>query len=111
MFNLTKCTFERLPDPKGYLSPANQRVTPLPRRNHLSVLIGHHMVVIGGLNDYQNALNDVMSLDLIKQEWACINENKPLTDAPDVPIKMVRKEKVIDNKLMIAYTTKRRHET
>lgn len=52
------------------------------------------MLVIGGLNDYQHALNDVMSLDLMKQEWACISENKPLTEAPDVPVKMIRRSKL-----------------
>ena len=41
-------------------------------------MIGNHMIIFGGIDDFQSVLNDVVSFDLINNKWSTIYENDKL---------------------------------
>jgi hypothetical protein len=49
------------------------------RRNHIAHVIGHYMLVFGGVDLDDNLLGDLWSLDLITMDWHTVEErgNKP----------------------------------
>lgn len=55
---------------------------PVPRRNHIACVINDHMIIYGGLDDWQLPLNDIASLDLKRKYWTPINKLTPLSNVP-----------------------------
>lgn len=46
------------------------------------------MIVYGGLNDFQQPMNDIISLNLKTREWTAINKSTPLNGEPKVDFKV-----------------------
>lgn len=42
-------------------------------------MLGNHMIVYGGIDDFQQVLNDVISFDLSVGKWTTIYENEQNT--------------------------------
>ena len=63
------------------------RMQPDNRRNHIAELIGNDLVIMGGINENNEILNDVYSLNLnfpfgIKERWKEVNITTENLDTP-----------------------------
>jgi hypothetical protein len=79
-------TTEVLADPKPFKDSNGHFIVPEGRRNHLAFALGNNMIIIGGLNDYQLPLNDIVALEYGKRQWNVLYPSKPLekkTHRPD----------------------------
>ena len=47
------------------------------------------MIIIGGLNDYQHALNDIVVLEYAKKRWNFLYHGEELKKRAPAPEKMV----------------------
>lgn len=45
---------------------------PVGRRNHVAAIFNNHMIVYGGMDDFQKNINDVSCLDLKSRKWTRI---------------------------------------
>ena len=68
-----------------YKPPISYRIQPEYRRNHIAELIGNDLVIMGGINENNEVLNDVHSLNLnfpngVKERWKEVD----ITNAGDV---------------------------
>lgn len=61
MFDLHSCTWESC----RVINDRYSDVIPQERRNHVACLLNEHMLVFGGINGFNQHLNDVNSFDLI----------------------------------------------
>ena len=55
---------------------------PVSRRNHIACVLNDHMIIYGGMDDWQVPLNDIASLDLNRKSWKQINKLTPLFNEP-----------------------------
>lgn len=44
--------------------PVERSPAPVARRNHVAGMLNDHMIIYGGIDNYQKNLNDVVSIDL-----------------------------------------------
>ena len=68
-----------------YKPPISYRIQPEYRRNHIAELVGNELIIMGGINENNEILNDVHSLNLnfpngIKERWKEVD----ITNAGDV---------------------------
>lgn len=45
-----------------------------PRRNHVAAVVGKHMLVYGGIDNYGNLLSDLKALNLVTMRWQTCSE-------------------------------------
>jgi hypothetical protein len=63
------------------------RIQPDNRRNHIAELIGNDLVIMGGINENNEILNDIYSLNLnfpngIKERWKEVNLSTENMETP-----------------------------
>ena len=56
----------------GHCLEEERSPVPVARRNHVAGMLNDHMIIYGGIDNYQKNLNDVASLNLTNGKWTTI---------------------------------------